>query len=42
VTYHDVQQDKSMLAEMLKFSKGGRSVPLIVEDSKVTIGYGGS
>ncbi len=42
VEYHDVQQDHSHLDEMLKFSKGGRSVPVIVEDSKVTIGYGGS
>jgi len=42
VTYHDVLQDRSMLDEMLKFSKGGRSVPVIVEDSTVTIGYGGS
>ncbi len=42
MTYHDVVADKSMLAEMLIFSKGGRSVPVIVEDSRVTIGYGGS
>jgi hypothetical protein len=42
VTYHDVLTDRSMLAEMLKFSKGGRSVPVIVEGSRVTIGYGGS
>jgi len=27
---------------MLSFSKGGRNVPVIVEDGKVTIGYGGS
>lgn len=31
-----------LLDEMLKFSKGGRSVPVIVEDGKVSIGYGGS
>jgi hypothetical protein len=42
VTYHDVIADKSMLPEMLKFSKGGRSVPVIVEGSEVTIGFGGS
>ncbi len=42
MTYHDVLADKSRLDEMLKFSKGGRSVPVIVEDSRVTIGYGGS
>jgi len=27
---------------MLGYSKGGRNVPVIVEDEKVTIGYGGS
>jgi len=27
---------------MLKLSKGGRKVPVIVEAEKVTIGYGGS
>jgi len=27
---------------MLKFSKGGRSVPVIVESGKVSIGYGGT
>ncbi len=31
-----------MLKEMLKFSKGGRSVPVIVEGDKVTVGYGGT
>jgi len=27
---------------MLKITKGGRRVPVIVEGDKVTIGYGGS
>jgi len=27
---------------MLAYSKGRRDVPVIVEDDKVTIGYGGS
>jgi len=27
---------------MLKFSQGSRRVPVIVENGKVTIGYGGS
>lgn len=40
--YHNVLNDKAFLEEMLKFSKGGRSVPVIVEGSKVTIGYGGT
>jgi len=35
-------KDKTLLDEMLKFSKGGRSVPVIVESGKVSIGYGGS
>jgi glutaredoxin len=30
------------LEEMLTFSKGVRNVPVIVEDGKVSIGYGGS
>ena len=30
------------LDRMLGFSKGRRNVPVIVEDEKVTIGYGGS
>ncbi len=35
-------KDKTLLDEMLKLSKGGRSVPVIVESGKVTIGYGGT
>jgi len=27
---------------MLEFSKGRRAVPVIVEDGKVTIGFGGT
>jgi len=30
------------MQEMLSVSKGRRDVPLIVEEGKVTIGYGGS
>ena len=30
------------LERMLTLTKGGRNVPVIVEDGKVTIGYGGS
>lgn len=30
------------LERMLGYSKGRRDVPVIVEDEKVTIGYGGS
>ena len=38
----DVKLDQGRLEEMLKFSKGARNVPVIVEDGKVLIGYGGS
>ena len=31
-----------MLKEMLKLSKGGRSVPVIVEGTRVSVGYGGT
>jgi hypothetical protein len=37
-----VKADKVRLDEMLKFSQGARNVPVIVEDGKVAIGYGGS
>jgi glutaredoxin 3 len=38
----DVKLDAAKLDEMLKFSKGSRNVPIIVEDGKVTVGYGGT
>jgi glutaredoxin len=37
-----VKVDRAKLEEMLKLSKGARNVPVIVEDGKVAIGYGGS
>ena len=40
--YHNVMKDRALLQEMLKFSNGDRSVPVIVQGSKVEIGYGGS
>ncbi len=40
--YVNVKQDKAGLERMLNYSKGSREVPVIVEDEKVTIGYGGS
>jgi glutaredoxin 3 len=42
VRYIDVKKDKGILKEMLKFSNGVREVPVIVEDGKVTIGFGGT
>jgi len=40
--YIDVRKDPSKMQEMLKFSGGARRVPVIVEDGKATVGYGGS
>jgi glutaredoxin 3 len=37
-----VKQDHGKLEEMLQLSKGVRKVPVIIEDGKVSIGYGGS
>jgi glutaredoxin len=38
----DVTLDAAKLEEMLKLSKGARKVPIIVEDGKVAVGFGGS
>ena len=40
--YIDVKAKAGELPAMLKWSKGKRDVPVIVEDGKVTIGFGGS
>jgi glutaredoxin 3 len=40
--YIDVKQDGKKLEEMLKYSGGQRKVPVIVEEGKATVGYGGS
>ncbi len=40
--YVDVKSDAAKLQEMLKYSKGARNVPVIVEGDKVSVGYGGS
>jgi glutaredoxin len=37
-----VKKNATDLERMLGYSKGRRDVPVIVEDDKVTIGYGGS
>jgi glutaredoxin len=42
VEYVNVKKSAADLDRMLSYSKGGRNVPVIVEDGKVTIGYGGS
>jgi glutaredoxin 3 len=41
-TYVDVMQDRNKLQEMLRHSGGARDVPVLVEDGKVTVGYGGT
>lgn len=40
--YVNVKKDPSQLKRMLEFSSGRRDVPVIVEDGKVTIGFGGT
>ena len=42
VDYRDVQKDPSLIHEMMDKSGGRRQVPVIIEGSKVTIGYGGT
>jgi glutaredoxin 3 len=37
-----VRLDNEKLEEMLKLSGGVRKVPVIIEEGKVTIGYGGA
>jgi len=40
--YFDVIKDREKMDEMLKYSKGRRQVPVIVEGDHVTMGYGGT
>ena len=40
--YFNVKQNAADLQRMLEYSGGRRSVPVIVEDGNVTIGFGGS
>jgi len=40
--YIDVKADAQKLEEMLKLSGGVRKVPVIVEESRVSIGFGGA
>jgi glutaredoxin 3 len=42
VEYRDVVDDPSQMEEMLKFSQGVRKVPVLVEDGKGTVGFGGT
>jgi len=42
VDYRNVKKSAPDLAQMLVHSKGARRVPVIVEDGRVTIGFGGT
>ncbi len=39
--YIDVEADSEQLEIMLKLTNGVRQIPVIVEEGRVTIGYGG-
>ncbi len=40
--YKDVENDRAAMSEMKALTGGVRDVPVLLEDGKVTIGYGGS
>lgn len=42
VDYRNVKKSAKDLDELLVHSKGARKVPVIVEDGRVTIGFGGT
>ena len=42
VQYVNVKKNPAELEQMLRYSKGKRQVPVIVEGEKVTIGFGGT
>jgi len=42
VDYRNVKQSAADLQQMLEFTRGQRRVPVIVEDGRVTIGFGGT
>jgi glutaredoxin 3 len=42
VEYVNVKKSQADLQRMLAFSKGRHDVPVIVEDGRVTIGFGGT
>jgi glutaredoxin 3 len=42
VEYLNVKKDAAALQQMLALTEGKRRVPVIVEDGKVTIGFGGT
>lgn len=42
VEYVNVKKDPDGMQRMLRYSGGRRDVPVIVEDERVTVGFGGS
>lgn len=40
--YQDVITDSQAMAEMLKLTQGVRQVPVLVEEGRVKIGFGGT
>ena len=42
VDYRNVKKSERDLDEMLGLTKGTRKVPVILEDGRVTIGFGGT
>jgi glutaredoxin 3 len=42
VIYRNVKRDPAALQDMLTLTRGRRQVPVIVEEGRVTIGYGGT
>ena len=40
--YRNVRKSPADLAEMLAHTAGEREVPVIVENGRVTVGYGGT
>jgi glutaredoxin 3 len=42
VEYFNVKKNAADLERMLGYSRGERRVPVIIEDGKVTIGFGGT
>ena len=42
VEYVDVKKSRADMDRMLSFSGGQRRVPVIVDEGKVTIGFGGT
>ena len=40
--YRNVKKSAADLQEMLSLVRGRRQVPVLVEDGRVTVGYGGT